>query len=1013
MERKTTRAGTRTRIRHAMLTACSLSFLASIPTAIANDGSRPSFDLRSRLDMRIEAPKGVGNNLAAMFREQQASRTSLAATASARGFRTQGDDVLTDVVLRSHSADLAERIESTGGIVRSISEKYLRASVLVSSEAEAAAIGALPEVRWVSVDYGARRNVGSVTSRAVEALDVTPIAGAPNNLDGAGQTIGILSDSFARTNDVVDGDTTTNGSSISGSGNSSPVTLRNTTPQDSGDLPSTVVLRRDDGTPSSGGSLIDEGAAMAELVHDLAPEANIAFYSAFVSFDEFAAGIDDLCTSSGSGGTGSTVVVDDILYFAELMYQPDIVSQAVSECVANDVPYFSSAGNAGDSGFRQTYSDIDTTDNDDDETDADNDGVPPGSSSGDFHDWNPGGGGDKTLAISIPSGESITAILQWNQPAITAFSSNAPQIDLDLYLFDVDAPFQSGTTVLASSFRQQSHASSTSGLEPFEIIPSYTNTTASSQTVFLGIDHWGGSRTTIPQDAATDLELRLVILESAMAGSTTYEYTPDGPSMYGHAVANGAVSVAAVPWYEAPIFDETNQGSPNIDPEPFSSRGGGHGSPAIPFFFGADGTFASSTAVEPDLAAVDGNNTTFFGSDIGPIDGTEADSFPNFFGTSAAAPNAAAVAALLLQYSDGVTPADLQNVLEMTATDVTGDRAAVGDDDVTGAGLIDADDTDGALAEFPAADAVLATATPIQTGTPGVALDGSGSSDNIMVTGFAWTQLSGTMVTLNNANTDSPTFDAPSASDDLAFKLSVSDADGLTHADTVTVEIDAPPVADAGPPQQVATNATVTLDARGSSDDRDPLTYDWSQTSGTTVALDNDTAEQPTFTAPAAPETLTFEVEVTDGSGFTDTDQVDIVVETLTGSLPIANAGGDITVETGDAVQLDGSGSADDDGPVAHAWDQIGGSTVVLNNANTVNPGFTAPSTAGTLEFRLQVTDGDGFTDTDSVSVTVVAPASGDGGGGSGSGGGGGGGSLDWLLLGLLGAGARWCRRAD
>jgi len=916
MERKTTRAGTRTRIRHAMLTACSLSFLASIPTAIANDGSRPSFDLRSRLDMRIEAPKGVGNNLAAMFREQQASRTSLAATASARGFRTQGDDVLTDVVLRSHSADLAERIESTGGIVRSISEKYLRASVLVSSEAEAAAIGALPEVRWVSVDYGARRNVGSVTSRAVEALDVTPIAGAPNNLDGAGQTIGILSDSFARTNDVVDGDTTTNGSSISGSGNSSPVTLRNTTPQDSGDLPSTVVLRRDDGTPSSGGSLIDEGAAMAELVHDLAPEANIAFYSAFVSFDEFAAGIDDLCTSSGSGGAGSTVLVDDILYFAELMYQPDIISQAVSDCVSTGVPYFSSAGNNGDSAFRLDYTDVDTGDN--------NDSGAPTAVDGDFHDWDSGAGTDSTMGIDLDDGEGFIVVLQWNQPALSvpANPSNGPEIDLDAYLFT------SGGSLITGSAEDQEAGDSSSGMDPVEIF-SYTNTSGSGQTVLLGIDHFAGSRTTIPQDGGTDLEFRLVFNE---IGSPVYEYPPSGPAMYGHALADGGVSVAAVPWWEAPFFDPVNEGNTtSIDPEPFTSRGG-----TIPFFFNADGSFSSTTVTEPDLAAVDANNTTFFGQNNATpsLDG-EDDGFPNFFGTSAAAPNAAAVAALLLQYSDGVTPADLQNVLEMTATDVTGDRAAVGDDDVTGAGLIDADDTDGALAEFPAADAVLATATPIQTGTPGVALDGSGSSDNIMVTGFAWTQLSGTMVTLNNANTDSPTFDAPSASDDLAFKLSVSDADGLTHADTVTVEIDAPPVADAGPPQQVATNATVTLDARGSSDDRDPLTYDWSQTSGTTVALDNDTAEQPTFTAPAAPETLTFEVEVTDGSSFTDTDQVDIVVETLAGSLPTADAGSDVTVETGDAVQLDGSGSADDDGPVAHAWDQIGGSTVVFDTATT------------------------------------------------------------------------------
>ncbi len=167
--------------------------------------------------------------------------------------------------------------------------------------------------------------------------------------------------------------------------------------------------------------------------------------------------------------------------------------------------------------------------------------------------------------------------------------------------------------------------------------------------------------------------------------------------MYGHSVAPGVVSVAAVPWFDTQVFKPDFSPTSVTDPEDFSSRGG-----AISVQFSRSGAFVPRTSQEPDIAAVDGNNTTFFGStlNLGGYEG-EPDSHPNFFGTSAAAPNAAAVAALMRKYHGALSPAEILAALVDTAVDITGARASVGPDDVTGAGLIDANAAIGALQQEP------------------------------------------------------------------------------------------------------------------------------------------------------------------------------------------------------------------------------------------------------------------------------------------------------------------------
>jgi hypothetical protein len=103
-----------------------------------------------------------------------------------------------------------------------------------------------------------------------------------------------------------------------------------------------------------------------------------------------------------------------------------------------------------------------------------------------------------------------------------------------------------------------------------------------------------------------------------------------------------------------------------------------------------------------------------------------------------------------------------------------------------------------------------------------------------------------------------------------------------------------PPVANAGPAQTVAPGATVVLSGTASTDPNgDPLTFQWTQTSGATVTLTNADTAIASFTAPALVGTLTFQLQVSDGHGGTDMATVDVTVgEQARRILYVANSGG-------------------------------------------------------------------------------------------------------------------------
>ena len=266
-----------------------------------------------------------------------------------------------------------------------------------------------------------------------------------------------------------------------------------------------------------------------------------------------------------------------------------------------------------------------------------------------------------------------------------------------------------------------------------------------------------------------------------------------------------------------------------------------------------------------------------------------------------------------------------------------------------------------------------------------VSLSGTASdpdADGVIAT-TVWTQLSGTPVVLNNANTLNAGFTAPTLKQAtvLVFRLTATDDEGgVTSADvSITVNpVNHPPVVSAGPDQTVDEQTAVSLSGTASDPDADGViaTTVWSQIAGTPVTLNNANTLNADFAAPTLKQaaTLVFRLTATDDEGGVTSADVSVTVNPVN-TPPVVNAGTDQTVDEQTPITLSGTATdPDTDGVIASTvWSQIAGTPVVLNNSNTLNSDFTAPTLkqAAVLLFRLTVTDDEGGVTVDDVQVTV------------------------------------------
>ena len=663
------------------LTIAALAFgcLLAAPSTVGARATRPAdSELSSRL---AELAKPAVRSAP---RAKQAAILDVAPSGPGSLLR-DGNRVLVDVRFGSGASAGVDDLRAAGGEIVHVSRRYQTVTVAVPPVA-------LHDVADVARVEGVTENLAPLVFGADDpgpvASAVTPCFGAATsegdlqlnamkardgfNVDGSGITVGILSDSFNK-----DSSAPTNAA------------------QDvaSGDLPgpdnpcghSTPVNVLDDFTPSLPGDPPpgDEGRAMAQIVHDLAPGAAVAFATAFDGEMEFADNIRAL------GAAGAKVIVDDVSYFDEPFFQDGPVAVAVNDVTADGAAYFSSAGNNNliDGSGRNIAS-----------WEApqfrDSDSCPIGAPGYAAHcmDFNPGGGVDTTFGITVSADSTLLVDLQWAQPW------DGVTTDLDAYLLD----FSSNLIAGSEEFNV------TTTKKPFEFLV-WTNTAGSPQTVRLAINRCdvicGGLN-----GGDTNSPLFKFILAQNGSGVTATEYPESsdgdvvGPTIFGHNGAANALSTGAI------RYNATPPGSSETwAPEKFSSRG-----PVNHYFGPVMGTtpaapISKQTISKPDVVATDGGANTFFGSCVSNV--------WRFFGTSASAPHAAAVAALEF---DALLPSDPTPdpaVIKAAQID-TAQPVGLFTADEVGAGMIDAFRAVESLAS-PSSGSQFAQSTSPNCGLPG------------------------------------------------------------------------------------------------------------------------------------------------------------------------------------------------------------------------------------------------------------------------------------------------------
>ncbi len=558
---------------------------------------------------------------------------------------------------------------------------------------------ALPQLHSIRASMW-RAHAGSVTTQG-DYVQGSAAARTNTGADGTGVTVGILSDSYDCYKLYAQP-----GSGVPASGNNGYAANGFTaTAEDdiaSGDLPAAAninILEEASTSTDASGTTCgfseyflpdgDEGRAMMQIVHDVAPGAKLAFHTAAITEADFAQGIQDLATA------GAQVIADDVGYFDEPFFQDGLVAQAVNAVNAAGVSYFSAAGNSGSNGYDNTAPAFPTAST-----------TPANEMLLNFDTT--GATTTNALQVHVPElepGQFIAVILQWDQPYVTgAAGSGGATSQMDLCITGSDTGLISapqnpndpngGNVTNLDNATQVCTGANNIGTDPYQILilgfPA--NATDTGVTCPTGST---ASFCSAAQDISVQVGLvagstphRLKVAIDDNGAGVTYPgaIVPSGGTLQGHPSATGAMAVGAVFWFDTTVCGDTDG---NVL-ESYSSTGGD------PILFDSTGMPLATPEMrqKPDIAGPDGGSNTFLGFKIG-AGGTgqcsDSGNFPNFFGTSAAAPHVAAVAALMLQKNPGLTPTQIYSTLRSSTSPLVSTTDGTNFTPVSGYGFIKAD----------------------------------------------------------------------------------------------------------------------------------------------------------------------------------------------------------------------------------------------------------------------------------------------------------------------------------
>lgn len=398
---------------------------------------------------------------------------------------------------------------------------------LVTGRLPVQSIGVLENISGLSDVRPAYANVRSGTTFTEGDIAAeADIARSISTLDGSGVTVGVLSDSF----DCL-------GQAASDSTN--------------GDLPAAVNIISDGFCGS------DEGRAMLQIVHDIAPGADLAFHTAFLGELNFAAGIDALVQQ------GADVIIDDVFYAQEPFFQDGVIAQAARDAtLISGVPYFTAAGNAGRSSWEGSF-------------------VSSGVSvisTGDAHDF---ATNDHTQSITVAPNRRVFLVLQWDDPYTSLDpSSPGPDTDLDIALLN------SAGTIVALS------ADTNIGSDPYEVLMFDNGPT--TQQFDIVIEKQTGPAPTL---------MKWVGFSGI---SAINEYDTASGTVVGHANAEAVLSIGAVNFNNTPQY--------GVSPPQLAAYSSG--GPSNILFLPDGSATGPITRDNPDMTAPDAGNNTVIGFDF-------------------------------------------------------------------------------------------------------------------------------------------------------------------------------------------------------------------------------------------------------------------------------------------------------------------------------------------------------------------------------------------------------------